>query len=77
MAGKRIHVLPHPRGWQAKSAGATRPFRVGKTQEAMAAAAKEQLRRSAGGGEVVIHRRNGTIRDADTINRRDPSPPRG
>jgi hypothetical protein len=29
------------------------------------------------GGEVVLHRPNGEIRDSNTINQPDPFPPRG
>jgi len=45
------------------------------TQAAAEAAAKARLKATPGGGEVVIHRPDGTIRDSDTINRADPSPP--
>ena len=55
--------------------------RVFKTQDEAVDAAKQSLRKS-GGGEVVIHRRDGRIRDLDTVGKgahgRDVKlPPRG
>jgi hypothetical protein len=50
---------------------------VRPTQGAAEAASKDHLRRTPGGGEVIIHRSKGPIRDSDTINRRDPNPPKG
>lgn len=46
------------------------------TQGAAEADTKDRLRGLPGGGEVVIHRPTGEIRDLDTINRSDHFPPR-
>jgi len=78
MAGKgeRRHITKRPDGlWQEKPEGARRAGSVHSTQAAAEAAAKDKLRRARGGGEAIIHRPTGPIRDSDTINRRDPNPP--
>lgn len=77
MAGQRRHITKRPDGlWQDKAARAKRAGSLHPTQAAAEASAKARLRRTPGGGQVVIHRPTGEIRDADTINRRDPVPPR-
>jgi hypothetical protein len=74
---ERRHVTKRPDGqWQDKREGAKRAGFVGPTQSAAEAASKAHLRRTPGGGEVVIHKPTGQIRDSDTINRRDPNPPK-
>lgn len=74
---ERRHVTRRPDGkWQEKPEGASRAGSVTQTQSEAAANARDKLQRTPGGGEVVIHGRDGKIRDADTINRRDPFPPR-
>lgn len=76
MTTKR-HVVPNPDGgWDVKASGASRASAHAKTQGAAELRAKEIVER-AGGGEVVIHRPNGQIRDSDTVApARDPFPPR-
>lgn len=74
---ERRHITQRDDGsWQDKGEGATRARAVFPTQAAAEAAAKERLANLPGGGEVVIHRPDGRIRDSDTINRPDPNPPR-
>lgn len=74
---ERRHVTKRPDGqWQDKREGAKRAGFVAPTQAEAEAASKEHLRKTPGGGEVIIHRPDGEIRDADTINRPDPNPPR-
>ncbi len=73
---ERRHITKRPDGqWQDKREGASRAGSVHSTQAAAEAAAKARLSGLPGGGEVVVHRPNGQIRDSDTINRRDPNPP--
>ena len=68
------HVLPDPDGgWAVRSAGATRASATYASQADAINRAREIVRKS-GGGEVVIHGRDGRIRDSDTIGR-DPGPP--
>ena len=75
--GERRHITKRPDGlWQDKGEGATRARQLFPTQGEAEASAKDRLRQKPGGGEVIIHRPGGQIRDADTINRRDPDPPR-
>lgn len=71
---KRIHVVPHQAGWAARREGASRAGSTHQTQaEATAAARNTALREH---GEVVIHRSNGRIRDANSYGN-DPFPPKG
>lgn len=74
---ERRHITRRPDGkWQDKREGATRPREIYPTQGDAERGAKDRLRDRPGGGEVVVHRPNHEIRDSDTINRRDPMPPR-
>lgn len=71
------HVVPNPNGgWDVKQPGKPRPTSHHETQGAAEAQAKGDLQRS-GGGEAVIHGRDGRIRDKDTVApAHDPNPPR-
>ncbi len=71
------HVVRKPTGgWAVKKPGQTKPTGNGPTQAGAERAAKRQVAKE-GGGEVVIHRPDGTIRDSDTIPpARDPNPPK-
>ena len=75
MTKKRdIHVVPHPdHGWATKREGAQRSGSTHKTQGDAVDAARDRAKRD--GVEVVIHRRNGQIRDSDSYGA-DPLPPR-
>lgn len=72
---RRMHVVRDEQGWKAEWAEADRASARGETQAEVERRAKEIVQQ-AGGGEVVIHRPHGTIRDSDTIGRPDPNPPR-
>ena len=75
-SGDRLHVTKQPGGgWGVKPEGNDVASRH-RTQGAAESAAKARLERTPGGGQVITHRPDGTIRDADTINRADPNPPR-
>lgn len=77
MEGQRRHITKRPDGqWADKAEGASRAGGLYPTQGEAEAAAKERLNNRPGGGQVIIHRPNGQIRDGDTINRADPNPPR-
>lgn len=75
MAKKRdIHVVRHPAGgWATRTEGAERVGGRYDTQGEATAAAKEQAERRR--CEVVIHGRDGKIRDSDSYGN-DPCPPR-
>jgi hypothetical protein len=77
MAGQRRHITQRPGGeWADTAEGAERAAGLFPTQAEAQAAATARLERTPGGGEVVIHRPNGQIRNSNTINRPDPDPPR-
>lgn len=71
---KRIHVVPHGTGWATRREGATRVGSTHGTQAAATTAARTTAIRES--GEVVIHRPNGRIRDANSYGN-DPYPPKG
>lgn len=75
MSGKRNqHVVPAKDGWAVKGAGARRATRVYDTQkEAIAAARRIAVRQ---GSELLIHGRDGRIREKNTYGR-DSHPPKG
>mgnify|MGYP000906922728 CR=1 FL=1 len=73
----RRHVVPNTDGgWDVRAPGAGRASaRTGTQADAIDRA--RQIVGNAGGGEVVIHNRQGVIRDSDTIAPgNDPNPPR-
>ena len=73
MTKKDVHVVPHPDGWATKTEGASRAGVVVDTQRQAIERAREQAQRQ--GVEVVIHRKDGTIRDSDSYGN-DPNPPK-
>lgn len=70
------HIVPAgPKKWAVTEPGEGVKS-THRTQDAAEKAAKQDLRRT-GGGEAITHRRDGRIRDSDTIApARDPFPPR-
>ena len=74
---KDRHVVPNPGGgWDVKKGGAERSSGHRPTQKDAIDRAREIVR-NGGGGEVVIHGRDGRIRDKDTVAPgNDPNPPR-
>lgn len=76
MSKNKRHVTRHPDGWAVRKPGSKRASSVHPTQAEAERRAKEVVGNS-GGGEVVIHGRDGRIRDSDTVAPgNDPSPPR-
>jgi hypothetical protein len=77
MARNERHVTPHPEGgWQVVKPSAGRASDRTDTQEQGIDRAR-QILRNDGGGEIVIHDREGRIRDSDTVPPgNDPNPPR-
>lgn len=73
--GKNQHVLPHPKGgWQVKGEGNQKATVCTATQsEAIKAGRDISIHQ---GSELVIHGKNGQIRDKDSHGR-DPDPPKG
>ncbi|WP_096663440.1 DUF2188 domain-containing protein [Polaromonas sp. AET17H-212] len=73
MTKKDVHVVPHEDGWATKKEGAGRAGVVVNTQKEAIERARDQAKREH--VEVVIHRRDGTIRDSDSYGN-DPNPPK-
>lgn len=74
MAGKNQHVVPHSSGWAVRGAGNSKASSVHQTQAQAAAAARDTAQRQH--SEVLIHGRNGQIRERDSYGN-DPYPPKG
>lgn len=77
MSRNERHVVRNPDGgWDVKEPGSDRSSGHTNTQDQAIDRAREIVHRS-GGGEVVIHRRDGRIRDSDTVPPgNDPNPPK-
>lgn len=77
MSRNERHVVPHPNGgWDVVAPNAGRASAHVDTQADGIDRAR-QIVGNTGGGEVVIHRPNGQIRDSDTVSPgNDPNPPR-
>jgi uncharacterized protein YdaT len=73
MTKKDIHVVPHKDGWATKKEGAERAGAVTDTQKAAIERARDQAKREH--VEVVIHGKDGKIRDSDSYGK-DPFPPK-
>ena len=75
MSKKRdIHVVPYKdKGWATRKEGAERVSSTHTTQNAAINRAVKQAKND--GLEVVIHRKDGTIRDSDSYGN-DPNPPK-
>ncbi len=71
------HVQPNPEGgWDMQAPDATRASTHHDTQADAIDRARETVR-NLGGGEVVIHGKDGQIRDSDTVPPgNDPNPPK-
>ena len=72
-----VHVVPRPQGkWAVK---VEKSFYDSAVFEKQADATKlaHSITRLNGGGELIIHRKTGEIRQKDTIGKKDPFPPRG
>ena len=77
MSRNNRHVTQTDDGrWQVRKEGAERASSTHDTQHDAINRARE-IERNTGGGEVVIHGRDGRIRDSDTVHPgNDPFPPK-
>jgi hypothetical protein len=78
MTKKDIHVIPHKNGWATKIEGAQRAGVVVNTQREAIEHARNQAQRQRAEvviHRIVIHRKDGTIRDSDSYGN-DPNPPK-
>ena len=73
MSRKTTHVTPHKDGWQVKSGGSDRAYRVTETKAQAEAIGREFSRGRE--SEFIIHGKDGRIQRADSHGG-DPFPPR-
>lgn len=71
--GRNLHVVQRDRGWAVKGEGESWDRSQHQTQAEAIAAARIQAQVTA--AEVVIHGRDGLIRDKDSYGN-DPVPPK-
>jgi uncharacterized protein YdaT len=71
--GKNQHVTPHPGGWQVKGEGNQKATVVTNTQKEAINVARDIAKNQQ--SEVVIHNREGQIRNKDSHGN-DPFPPK-
>jgi uncharacterized protein YdaT len=71
--GKNQHVVKHQDGWAVKGAGNEKATKVTQTQGQAIEKAREIAKNQK--SEVVIHGKNGQIRDKDSYGN-DPNPPK-
>lgn len=71
------HVVPNPDGgWDVRAPGAERAS-AHLPKQGQAIDRARDIVRNTGGGEVVIHGKDGRVRDSDTVSPgNDPNPPR-
>lgn len=74
MSGKNQHVVPHNGEWAVRGAGNSRATTVHATQREAIAHARGIAQNQ--GSELLIHARNGQIRERDSYGN-DPFPPEG
>jgi hypothetical protein len=74
MSKRNQHVVPHSEGWAVKPEGAGRASSVHETQREAIDVARERAMNQ--GSELLIHGRNGQIRERNTYGA-DPHPPKG
>ncbi len=70
---KNQHIVPHPDGWAVKSAGGQRATSVHSTQREAIQQGRSIARNQH--SELLVHGRNGQIRERDSYGN-DPYPPR-
>lgn len=72
--GKNQHVVPHDGGWAVRGEGNERATSVHGTQAEATEAARQIATNQQ--SEVLIHGRNGQIRERNSYGN-DPYPPKG
>lgn len=73
MGKSNVHVVPHSKGWAVRKPGNQRASSVHRIQADAIRSGRDMARRH--GSELVIHGRDGRIRDKDSYGN-DPFPPR-
>ncbi|OGO28147.1 MAG: hypothetical protein A2W33_03945 [Chloroflexi bacterium RBG_16_52_11] len=72
MRKKNQHVVPHGDDWAVRGEGNSKATKVTSTQKEAIDAARQIAKNQQ--SEVVIHNREGIIRDKDSYGK-DPNPP--
>ena len=72
--GKNQHVVKRGKGWAVRGAGNSKDTVIKPTQREAIKAAKDIARNQ--GSEVLIHGRDGKIREKNSYGN-DPHPPKG
>lgn len=70
--GKNQHIVPKDNGWAVKGAGNSKVTKTFETQKDAIDFGKQIAKNQE--SELVIHRKDGTIRDKDSYGN-DPAPP--
>ena len=73
MTKKNQHVVPHEGNWAVRKEKSKKVTRITRTQKEAIDIARQIAQNQ--GSEVVIHGRDGTIRDKDSYGK-DPHPPK-
>jgi hypothetical protein len=78
MARTERHVVPNPGGgWDVEAPGGSRSS-AHFDQQSQAIDRARSILRNEGGGELIVHDREGRVREKDTVPPgHDPNPPRG
>lgn len=74
MTKRNQHVVPHPEGWAVNPAGGEKASSIHSTQRAAIDRGREIAQNQ--GTELLIHGRDGRIRERDSHGN-DPFPPKG
>lgn len=74
MAKKNQHVVPKDGGWAVRGEGNSRASSTHETQKSAIEKARGKAQKD--GSEVIIHGRDGKIRERNTYGK-DPYPPKG
>lgn len=74
MSGKNQHIVPHEDGWAVRGEGNSRVTSVHDTQAEAIERGREIAHNQE--SELLIHGRNGRIRERDSYGN-DPFPPAG
>ncbi len=70
--GKNQHIIPKDDGWAVKGAGNSKVTKTFETQKDAIQYGKQIAKNQE--SELIIHRKDGTIRDKDSYGN-DPAPP--
>lgn len=71
----KVHVVPKDEGWAVQKQGAGKATSVHETKSEAVEKAKE-VAKKAPTGQVIIHKKDGTIQTEHTYGK-DPNPPKG